>query len=282
MREIDDYLAMASPLDRRWSDRHAETIGEWLTRHEIERDGEHFIFYHGTPKRGGATTHLRSGSYLATTRDEARFFAARDRGLKPASVVVYRLRLSPDDINPGVFATLRRDIALTKTMIVAAANVVAPVDWPTNLGWRIQLNRYAHVPSLTKLRENKVFALPFRNWVSTYWHLLGKDVKKLKFMPTKVVVIPDDALVADMAVIDTLFFLRGKSTELPPAAKAALEHYEASAISYAEFKKDPYVFSQPEILIEREALRFVPGKIVPTAVMDPDEAMPTPLLGIKT
>lgn len=93
-----------------------ETVGGWLERHEVEQTPEgKFVFYHGTPNK--TLPSLRAGSYMVWGRDgpqRAAHFAARDRDLKPADIVVHRLELSPDEVEPGVFATLKVDYPLRK------------------------------------------------------------------------------------------------------------------------------------------------------------------------
>jgi len=89
-----------------------ESIGGWLERHKIKRDNTgKFIFYHGTPKVGGASDTLRKGSLLAETKEDAEFYAGRDRDLSPDDIIVHELHLSPDDIEGGHFASLRNDVS---------------------------------------------------------------------------------------------------------------------------------------------------------------------------
>lgn len=174
------------------------------------------------------------------------------------------------DDNGGAFENLVEDKAKK------------PVDWPTNLAWRIQLKRFKNVEVLSDLRKGKLFAMPFKNWVGTYWNLLGKDVKKIPYMPTQVLEISDSTMVADMELIDNVFYFNGGSGKaMTDAGRLHLEKYEATAVSYADFKRDPYIFSRPEILIEPNEVKFLQMKVVTTAELDPDEAIPTPLLGIK-
>ena len=88
-----------------------ETIGEWLRRHEIQQTPEgKFIFYHGTPREGGATSVLSAGSLLEKTPEDANLFARKDRGLNPEDIIVYTLHLSPDEIDGGVWASLRKSV----------------------------------------------------------------------------------------------------------------------------------------------------------------------------
>ena len=103
-------------LDRVWLDHPVygkETIGEWLERQGVKKteDGK-FIFYHGTPKVGGATDSLREGSYLGFSEDFSRHQTQRDRDIGEEDVIVHELHLSPDDINPGVHPTLRKPIEI--------------------------------------------------------------------------------------------------------------------------------------------------------------------------
>jgi len=105
-----------NPLDRVDSifRGQTETIGEWLTRHQIPSKSGKFRFYHGTPKAGGATDELREGSLLADSPEEAIHYTGRDRGLEPNQINVHELWLSPDELNGGHFASLRKAIKLGK------------------------------------------------------------------------------------------------------------------------------------------------------------------------
>jgi len=96
-----------------------ETIGEWLDRSEVKKteDGR-YIFYHGTPKVGGATTALRNGSMLALDPKDAVFYAKRDRNLRNKDIIVYKLALRPSQINGGVFASLREAINLDESVLL--------------------------------------------------------------------------------------------------------------------------------------------------------------------
>lgn len=90
-----------------------ETVGEFLARHKISvgPDGT-FVLYHGMPKTSTHTI-LRAGTYLTHEVESAKFFAARDRGLDPENdIKVVELKLTADDIHPGIHITLRRDYPL--------------------------------------------------------------------------------------------------------------------------------------------------------------------------
>ena len=85
---------------------------DWLQRNsDVEQtpDGK-FVFYHGTPKVGGATNALRAGSLLETDPKKAAYYASHNRGIPAKAVKVIRLELDPQEINPGgVWASLRND-----------------------------------------------------------------------------------------------------------------------------------------------------------------------------
>lgn len=84
---------------------------EWLIRHETPMEGDKYILYHGSPKVN-KLTELRSGSLLIDNIDNAKHFAARDRGLQPEDIEVYKIRVGPEDINTGVFASLNKNYKL--------------------------------------------------------------------------------------------------------------------------------------------------------------------------
>jgi hypothetical protein len=84
---------------------------EWLERHNIPIENGKYVLFHGSPKTNQLTT-LKAGSLLAETKEDALFFAARDRGLNPQNIIVYKVLVNPEDILPGVFAYLKKDYQL--------------------------------------------------------------------------------------------------------------------------------------------------------------------------
>lgn len=84
-----------------------ETNEEWMSRHGVQREGDKFVFYHGSRIN---LKYLRAGSLLATTPQEAidfgdtNFFNDRRKTL-----VVYKVLVSPDEIIPGYWARLIND-----------------------------------------------------------------------------------------------------------------------------------------------------------------------------
>lgn len=101
-------------LDRVWTDAYGvETVGQWLERHDIPVNPDGTVtLYHARPKKGSRKyTTLREGSYVIQDPAKAAHYAARDRGLDPdKDIQVLELRLDPNDIEPGMFITLRREI----------------------------------------------------------------------------------------------------------------------------------------------------------------------------
>lgn len=102
---------------RIYNPRRAETVGEWAIRHRIPRENGKYIFYHATPKRGGAKNILRKGSYLEADPDAAVHFAGRDRDLKSDQINLHKLLLSADEFDPGMFPLLRQDTPISKSTL---------------------------------------------------------------------------------------------------------------------------------------------------------------------
>jgi len=104
-----ELIEQQNPLDRVYLDHPRfgrETVGEYLDRHKIPVNPDGTItLYHGKPK-STRFNELRDGSYLTDSKEDAEFFAARDRGLSPDKIEVLTLTLSPDQINPGMGITL--------------------------------------------------------------------------------------------------------------------------------------------------------------------------------
>tara|TARA_R100000789_G_C2978533_1_gene142788 strand:+ start:512 stop:850 length:339 start_codon:yes stop_codon:yes gene_type:complete len=103
-------------LNRYWVDHPfygKETIGEYLERQKVKQTSSgKFILYHGTPKVGGATNSLWKGTLLEFDEESARHFAQRDRDINSKDIVVHELHLDPDEIDGGVFPSLRMAIDL--------------------------------------------------------------------------------------------------------------------------------------------------------------------------
>ena len=91
-----------------------EVILDWLKRHDVPQENGKFVFYHATPVVGGATDNIRAGSYLAEDPETAKQQASRDRGAKAGEIKVIKVLVRPDEINTGVWPTLRNDYIVDK------------------------------------------------------------------------------------------------------------------------------------------------------------------------
>jgi hypothetical protein len=92
---------------KKYAQLEQETNEEWCERHKVEREGDKYVFYHGTRIN---LPYLRAGSLLATTPQEAIDFGDtnywNDRRM---SFKVYKIKVSPDQIHPGYWASLLSD-----------------------------------------------------------------------------------------------------------------------------------------------------------------------------
>jgi len=86
-----------------------DVIIDWLKRHKVKTEGGKYIFYHATPIKGGAKDMIRKDSYLATDKETAIHQAGRDRDLKPKEIRTIVVRLNPEELHVGPWATLRND-----------------------------------------------------------------------------------------------------------------------------------------------------------------------------
>jgi hypothetical protein len=87
-----------------------EVIADWLARHKVQQENGKYVFYHGTPKKGGASDSLREGSLLETDpKAAAEFAASNKKGMKEKDMTVLKVLLDPWDINTGTWASLRKD-----------------------------------------------------------------------------------------------------------------------------------------------------------------------------
>ena len=90
-----------------------ETVGEFIERHDLTLEDGYIILYHGTPKKTKLTNSaIKAWSYFAKTPIESLHYSTRDRGLKPSSVVVYKVRLSPQELEYSGFYQTNKDISL--------------------------------------------------------------------------------------------------------------------------------------------------------------------------
>lgn len=141
-----------------------------------------------------------------------------------------------------------------------------PVAWPTNLAWRIRFKKFSGLEYFRDFRRNKAFAMPFRNWERTFYKLTLKDTPKLKFMPTEVIEVSDDAMVGEMDLIDyALRFIKKNDPvgALRRQAEPYIAKYEREMVPYSEFKRSPDMFIKPEIMVERATMRVLPYRVVP-------------------
>jgi len=92
-----------------------EVITDWFNRHRVPQENGQYVLYHATPERVGATTNIRSGSYLAEDSATAIQQATRERGPKAGPIKVIKVLVNPEDIRTGVWATLREDYNLAKS-----------------------------------------------------------------------------------------------------------------------------------------------------------------------
>jgi hypothetical protein len=142
---------------------------------------------------------------------------------------------------------------------------ISPVEWPSNLAWRIEFRQYRNLPPILDIRKGKIFAMPFRNWEGTYYKLTLKEPSKVKFMNTSVVEVPDDALVSDMRTIDlALKYYQSKNDptgSMKREGEKVAKWYLNKMVSYREFVKDPGMFQYPEILLDRGTVKFLPYKV---------------------
>lgn len=160
-----------------------------------------------------------------------------------------------------------------KDLLESKKQQIEPIKWPTNLAWRVKLKRYRNAEIFAEVRRDKCFAIPFRNWVGTYYSLLGKDISKIKYLPTEIIEIPDTALVADMSLADDVFDAPNKNLR-----DQAIDNYTKTIISYHEFKNNPYIFKNPEIMIDPAQVAQTSLKLTVTDILDKDHY---PLLGVK-
>ncbi len=141
-----------------------------------------------------------------------------------------------------------------------------PVEWPTNLAWRIRFRRFNDLEHFTEQRRKSAFAMPFRNWETTYWKLTGKETMKIAFMPTEVIEVPPDAMVADMSHIDRALRFAIKNDPVGSMRRQADTHirsYEDTMVPYSEFVHSPFMFEKPEILVDRASMRVLPYRVQP-------------------
>ena len=95
-----------------------EVIMDWLQRHQVPQEGDKYVFYHASPKKGGITNFLRAGSYLAEDVETAVQQATRDRGLKSGEMNIIKVLVNPEELQTGIWAQLRNDYYLHETSFI--------------------------------------------------------------------------------------------------------------------------------------------------------------------
>ena len=89
---------------KKYAQLEPETNEEWLVRHKVQREGDKYVFYHGSRIN---LTELRAGSLLATSPKEAIDFGDTNYwNDRRASFKVYKVKVSPEEIHPGFWASL--------------------------------------------------------------------------------------------------------------------------------------------------------------------------------
>jgi hypothetical protein len=89
---------------KKYAQLEPETNEEWLVRHKVQREGDKYVFYHGSRIN---LTELRGGSLLATSPKEAIDFGDTNYwNDRRASFKVYKVKVSPEEIHPGFWASL--------------------------------------------------------------------------------------------------------------------------------------------------------------------------------
>lgn len=84
--------------------QNSETNEEWLQRHNVEKEGDKYVFYHGSRIK---LTELRAGSLLAETPQEAANFG--DTNVwndRRKTLVIYKVLVTPEEIVTGYWVSL--------------------------------------------------------------------------------------------------------------------------------------------------------------------------------
>ena len=124
----------------------------------------------------------------------------------------------------------------------------------SRLVWRVKFSRFKDDDPLLPFRAGKVFSLPFVNWVATFISLTGKDPYKVRFMPTEVLQVSDDAVVGDMKWIN-------RAVRSPEEKEDSLAKWQSTLAKWSDFLKEPDMFKMPEVLMSRPA-KVAPYKLV--------------------
>ena len=81
-----------------------ESNEQWCERHKVQKEGDKYVFYHGSRIN---LQSLRAGSLLATSPQEAIDFGDTNYwNDRRASFKVYKVKVSPEEIHPGFWASL--------------------------------------------------------------------------------------------------------------------------------------------------------------------------------
>jgi hypothetical protein len=139
---------------------------------------------------------------------------------------------------------------------------------PKNLAWRIRFKRFSDMDPLLPEREGKMYFLPFdSSALGTFSNLTGKDYRKIANMPTEVYELPDDAMVYDMKIINSVNNARNYAyNETDPEKKAKYEkmidyhknQYISTGVPYSQY--EPGMFDYPEVLADPTKVKKLSDK----------------------
>jgi hypothetical protein len=120
LRQIGAHPETKSPTKPSWwnepSDNafakgmtKGEEVTDWLDRHKPQQENGKYVLYHATPVEGGAENSIKAGSLLAEDSETALHQASRERGPKSGGIKVGKVLVNPEDIKPGIWASVRND-----------------------------------------------------------------------------------------------------------------------------------------------------------------------------
>jgi hypothetical protein len=137
-----------------------------------------------------------------------------------------------------------------------------------SLAWRIRFRRFKDMNPILPEREGKMYFLPLdSSALGTFSNLTGKDYHKIANMPTEVYEIPDNAMVYDMKIFNSIVnAINYANNEKNPERKKQYEkmidyhkkQYISTGVPYNQY--EPGMFDYPEILVDPAYARKLDDK----------------------
>lgn len=136
------------------------------------------------------------------------------------------------------------------------------------LAWRIRSSQFKDLDALMPEREGKMYFMPLDDSaLNTFDNLTDEDYQNIGNIPTEVYELPDDAMVYDMEIIntihDTLHYAQLETSKVRQKQYKKIiddhiKRYLSTGVPYSQYR--PGMFIYPEILVDPSKAKKIEGK----------------------